>query len=60
MIIKNLHEIRFVYRIENEMKIVEIDQNLKLTLIKIQNTKLYKLKFTTTSNNIFSKRNYYT
>ena len=59
-IIKNLHEIRFVYRIENEMKIVEIDQNLKLTLIKIQNTRLYKLKFTTMLNDMFWKRNYYT
>ena len=58
--IKNLHEIRLVYRIKNEIKIVETDRNLKLMLIKIQNTKLYKLKFTTTSNNIFSKRNYYT
>ena len=58
--IKNLHEIKFVYRIENEMKIVETDRNLKLTLIKIQNTKLYKLKFTTMSNDMFSKCNYYT
>ena len=55
--IKNLHEIKFVYRIENEMKIVKIDRNLKLTLIKIQNTKLYKLKFTTMSDDMFSKRN---
>ena len=59
-IIKNLHEIRLVYRIENEMKVVKIDRNLKLTLIKIQNTKLYKLKFTTTSDDMFSKRNHYT